>query len=61
MNKKPISQARDPLLRGVMKALKRAAKRARREAEMTGTCLIIDDGQGIVRIDPKTMKRSKKS
>jgi hypothetical protein len=60
MNDKPIDQACDPLLRDAIHALKRVGKHARKEAKKTGTCLIIDDGQGIVRIDPKTMKRPKK-
>jgi hypothetical protein len=53
MNKKPIDLAGDPLLRDAIHALKRAGKRARREAENTGTCLIVDDGKGLVRIRPK--------
>ena len=53
MKKKSMDEARDPFLRGSMNALRRAGKRARREAEKTGTCLIVDDGQGLVRIRPK--------
>jgi hypothetical protein len=53
MNPKPIEQARDPLLRAVMAALKRASLRARQEAERTGTCLVIWRGNRIVRISPK--------
>ena len=52
MNPKPIEQARDPLLRTAMYALKRAAKRARLEAERTQTCLVVRRGKGWVRIHP---------
>ncbi len=53
MNKKPIDQARDPLLRDAIHALKRAGKRARKEAEQTGTCLIVGDGKNVMRINPR--------
>jgi hypothetical protein len=59
MKNKPNDEAIDPFLRGTMNALKRAGKRARREAEKTGTCLIVDDGQGLVRIRPKRNPGSK--
>jgi hypothetical protein len=61
MNKKPIEQAHDPLLKEVIHALKRAGKRARKEAEETGTCLIVSDGEKILRIHPKRASRSKQS
>jgi hypothetical protein len=61
MNKKSIDQAQDPLLRDAIHALKRAGKRARKEAEATGTCLIVGDGEKILRIHPKKTSRSKKS
>lgn len=60
MNRKPTKQAYDPLLRGVMAALKRAAKRARLDAERTGTGLIIWRGKGWVRIPPKSQSGSTK-
>jgi hypothetical protein len=61
MNPKPIEQAYDPVLRGATAALKRAAKRARLEAERTGTCLIVARGKGWVRIPPKSQSGSTKS
>lgn len=61
MNPKPIGQARDPVLRSATAALKRAAKRARLEAERTGTCLIVARGKGWVRIPPKPQSGSTKS
>ena len=61
MNKKSIDQAQDPLLRDAIHALKRAGKRARKEAEATGTWLIVGDVEKILRIHPKKTSRSKKS
>jgi hypothetical protein len=60
MNPKPIEQARDPLLRTAIYALKRAAQRARLEAERTQTCLIVSRGKGWVRIPPKPQSGSTK-
>jgi len=60
MNSKPIEHARDPILRTAMYALKRAARRARLEAERTGTCLIVRRGKGWIRISPKPRLGSKK-
>jgi hypothetical protein len=59
-NPKPIERAHDPALRGATAALRRAAKRARLEAERTGTCLIIARGKGWVRFSPKPQSGSKK-
>jgi hypothetical protein len=61
MNHKPTKRTYDPLLRGVMAALKRAAKRARIEAERTGTCIIIWRGNNLVRISQKPQPESTKS
>jgi hypothetical protein len=61
MNRKLMEQAYDPLLRGIMAALKRAAERARLEAERTGTCLIVARGKGWVRVPPKPQSGSTKS
>jgi hypothetical protein len=58
MNPKPIERAHDPVLRGATAALKRAAKRARLEAERTGTCLVVARGKGWVRISPKPKPES---
>jgi hypothetical protein len=60
MNSKPIEQAHDPVLRGATAALKRAAIRARIEAERTGTCIIIRRGNKLVRISPKSKSGSTK-
>ena len=60
MNPKPIEKAHDPILRGATAALKRAAKRARIEAERTGTSLIIWRNNGLVRISPKRQPGSTK-
>ena len=57
MNRKPIQQNYKPLMRGVMAALKRAAKRARIEAERTHTCLIVSRGKGFVRISPSRLDK----
>jgi hypothetical protein len=57
MKKKPIDESFDSFVKGTMSALKRAGKRARRQAEMTGTYLVVDEGNGIVYLDPKTMKK----
>jgi hypothetical protein len=61
MNRKLMEQTYDPFLRGIMAALKRAAKRARLEAERTGTCLVVARGKGWVRIPPKSQSGSTKS
>jgi hypothetical protein len=61
MNRKPVEQKYMPLMRGVMAALKRAAKRARRDAEHMGTRLVISRGKGWVRIPPKHKSGSTKS
>lgn len=56
MNAKDIGEARDPLLRGSMPALVRAAERARQEALRTGTRLVqVRDGK-LVYVDPATME-----
>ncbi len=41
MNKKPIEQAKNPLLRQALPALERAALQARKIALQTGTAIII--------------------
>lgn len=41
MNKRPISEARDPDLRGSEPALHRAAQRARELAAQTGTAIVV--------------------
>jgi hypothetical protein len=41
MNKRPIEQAKNPLLRRVLPALERAALQARKIALQTGTSIII--------------------
>lgn len=60
MKHKPMDASLDSFLQGTMNALKRAGKRARRKAEETGTCLIIGDGEKILRINPKKALGSKK-
>jgi len=59
MNRKPITQARDPWLAGVLPALRRARQRAEQVARETGTSLVLaKDGQpllvrpGATRSDP---------
>lgn len=61
MNRKPTKRVYDPLLQGIMAALKRAATRARIEAARTGTCIIIWRGNKLVRIYPKPQSGSNKS
>jgi hypothetical protein len=60
MKNNPIDDSLESFLQGTMNALKRAGKRARRVAEKTGTCMVVDDGHGVVRIRPKRKSGSKK-
>jgi hypothetical protein len=57
MNAKDITQAKDPLLRGSLEALRRAAAMARQTAIQTGTELVIArDGQ-VVRIPAHELRK----
>ena len=57
MNAKDISQAKDPLLRGSLAAMQRAAELARQTAIQTGTELVISrDGQ-VVRITADELRK----
>ena len=48
MNKKDISTAKDPDLRGSLPALRRASEQARKTAIQTGTNLVlVKDGQTV--------------
>lgn len=51
MNKKPITQSRDVVLRKSDAALRRAAHRARELARQTGTCLVVSRDGKVQRID----------
>lgn len=52
MNGRPISEAKDPDLRNVEAALKRAAIRAREIAKSTGTKLVVNRGGKTILIEP---------
>lgn len=52
MKPETIDQARDPLLRLSLVAMRRAAHRAREIAQRTHTALIIVRGGKVVRIEP---------
>lgn len=57
MNVKDISQAKDPLLRASLEALRRAAAMARQTAIQTSTELVISrDGQ-VVRIPADELRK----
>ena len=62
MNGKPISEAKDPDLRNIDAALKRAAERAREIARQSGTKLVVNRGGKTILIDPEDLRNlSKKS
>ena len=62
MNGKPISEAKDPDLRNIDAALKRAAERAREIARQSGTKLVVNRGGKTILIDPEDLPNlSKKS
>ena len=52
MNNKSISNAKDVVLRGSEAAIKRAAQKARKIAEETGTPLVVNRGGKTVLVDP---------
>jgi len=52
MNGKSISEAKDPDLRNVDVALRRAAERARKIAKESGTQLVVNRGGKTILIDP---------
>ena len=56
MNKKPISQARDPDLRLSLVALQRAAMRAREIAQKTGTTVVVSRNGVIEHLQPQSMQ-----
>jgi len=56
MSASDISRAKDPVLRGSLAALRRAAELARKTAIQTGTdFIVVKDGQ-IVRISAKDLR-----
>jgi hypothetical protein len=52
MNKKPIEQAKNPLLCKILPALERAALQARKTAFQTGTAIIVMQDGILQRIQP---------
>lgn len=49
MNRKPITQAKDPWLAGALPALRRARQRAEEIARQTGTALVLaKDGRPVL-------------
>lgn len=56
MKSNDLSQATDPVLRGSMAALKRAAALARQTAIQTGTALVVMEGGRLIRIPPEELR-----
>jgi hypothetical protein len=52
MNRKPITQAKDPWLAGALPALRRARQRAEEIARDTGTSLVLAKDGRPVRVRP---------
>ncbi len=52
MNRKPIEQAKNPLLSKALPALERAALQARKIAAQTGTAIIVRQDGVVQRIQP---------
>jgi hypothetical protein len=57
MNAKDITQANDPILRGSLDALRRAAAMARQIAIQTGTELVISKDGKVVRISADELRK----
>ena len=58
MNKKPIEQAKDPLLRSALPALQRAARNAQKLAEQTGTKLVVMRDGKIHHLSPTSIREA---
>ena len=56
MNKKPIEQARNPLLSKILPAIDRVALRARKVASQTGTAIIVMQDGHLQRIQPNGIR-----
>lgn len=56
MNSRPITRSNDPLLRGSVAAMRRAAIRARKRAQETGTRLVISKNHVVTYVDVAVAK-----
>ena len=57
MKSSDLSQATDPVLRGSMDALKRAAALARQTAIQTGTALVIMEAGHLIRLSADELRQ----
>lgn len=57
MKSSDLSQAKDPVLRGSIAALKRAAALARQTAIQTETALVVMEGGRLIRIPADELRR----
>ncbi len=57
MKSTDLSQAEDPVLRGSIAALRRAAALARQTAIQTGTALVVMEGGRLIRISPEELRQ----
>ncbi|MCH2242500.1 MAG: hypothetical protein MK041_11360 [Aquabacterium sp.] len=58
MNDKPIGSARDRDLRLSLQAMQRAAQRARKLAEDTGTLVVVSQGGKVEQLSPHALRPS---
>lgn len=58
MKQDQVSQAKDKDLTASLAALKRAARHARELAMNTGTAIVVQRGQGAVRITAKELRKA---
>ncbi len=56
MKPEQLSKAHNPLLPAAVVAIKRAAQRARRDAELTRTAIVIAQAGKVVRIEVKQVR-----
>lgn len=56
MTQRPIEEARNSILRGSYKAMKRAALRAREIAQQTGTTIVVSKNGVIEHVQPRSMQ-----
>ncbi len=59
MNVRPIEEAQDPDLRGSLKALKRAAARAREIAIQTNTAIVVSENGAVRHISAQELVRER--
>ena len=56
MTQRPIEEAHNSVLRGSHKALQRAAMRARKIAQQTGTTIVVSKNGVIEHVQPQSMQ-----